>query len=59
MFAKTTKALVAALVLTGVSLSLVSNASARPTYNQWPGEQNYMDRASEGGHHTGDTNGGT
>jgi len=59
MFTKTTKALVAALVLTGVSLSLVSNASARAAYNQWQGEQSYMDRASGGGHHTGDTNGGT
>jgi hypothetical protein len=58
MFTKTTKALVAALVLTGASLSLVANASARP--GSWQFEQNYMDRASDGGagHHTGDTNGG-
>ena len=41
-------------MLTGVSLSLVANASARPFY----GEQTYMDRATDGGagHHPGDTN---
>jgi hypothetical protein len=60
MFTKITKALVAALVLGGVSLSLGSTAFARPSYNQWQGDQNYMDRATNGGagHHTGDTNGG-
>ena len=58
MFTKTTKALVAALVLTGVSLSLVANASATPSYDRWQsGDANYMDRAANGGHHTGDTNG--
>jgi multisubunit Na+/H+ antiporter MnhC subunit len=57
MFTKTTKALVAALVLTGISLSLAATASATPYRGQWQGEQNYMDRASNGGHHTGDTNG--
>jgi hypothetical protein len=60
MFTKTTKALVAALVLTGVSLSLVANASATPSQGSWQFEHNYMDRATDGGagHHTGDTNGG-
>jgi hypothetical protein len=50
------KALVAALVLAGVSLSFVSNASAAPT-GSWQSQQNYMDRASNGGHAAGDTNG--
>jgi Spy/CpxP family protein refolding chaperone len=56
MFTKTTKTLVAALVLAGASITFVANASAAPQ----PGsqaEQNWMDRASNGGHHTGDTNG--
>ena len=35
MFAKLTKALVAALVLAGVSTALVANASARPTGGSW------------------------
>jgi hypothetical protein len=57
MFIKITKALVAALVLTGVSLSLVASASATPSRDRWQAEQNYLDRASNGGHHTVDTNG--
>jgi hypothetical protein len=46
MFTKTTKALVAALVLTGVSLSLIVNASAAPRQGVLPAEQAWMDRAS-------------
>jgi hypothetical protein len=45
MFTKTTKTLVAALVLAGASITFVANASAGPL----PGsqaEQNWMDRAS-------------
>jgi hypothetical protein len=57
MFTKTMKALVAALVLTGVSLSLVANASAVPRQGPSQAEQIWMDRASNGDHHTGDTNG--
>jgi len=60
MFTKTTKILVAALVLAGASITFVANASAAPQPGSWQGgEQNYMDRASGNGHHTGDTNGGT
>jgi|HubBroStandDraft_6_1064221.scaffolds.fasta_scaffold225059_3 Spy/CpxP family protein refolding chaperone len=51
-----TKALVAALVLAGASLSFVANASATPR-GSWQSDQNYMDRASNGGHAQGDTNG--
>jgi|HubBroStandDraft_6_1064221.scaffolds.fasta_scaffold629900_2 Spy/CpxP family protein refolding chaperone len=58
MFTKTTKTLVAALVLAGASITFVANASAAPQPGSWQGEQNWMDRASNGGHHTGDTNGG-
>jgi hypothetical protein len=58
MSTKVIKALVAALVLTGASTSLVTNASAAPTYGySSQAEQNWMDRASNGGHHEGDTNG--
>jgi hypothetical protein len=46
MFTKTAKALVAALVLTGVSLSLIVNASAAPRHGVQAGEQVWMDRAS-------------
>ncbi|HEV2957456.1 MAG TPA: hypothetical protein VGX95_15165 [Xanthobacteraceae bacterium] len=35
MFAKSTKVLVAALVLASTSLALVANASARPTQGGW------------------------
>jgi hypothetical protein len=52
-----TKTLIAALVLTGVSLTFVANASAVPSTAPAQGEQNWMDRASNGGHQPGDTNG--
>jgi acetoin utilization deacetylase AcuC-like enzyme len=52
-----TKTLIAALVLTGVSLTFVADASAGPTKALPQAEQNYFDRASNGGHHAGDTNG--
>jgi hypothetical protein len=35
MFTKSTKVLVAALVLAGTSLAVVGNASARPTQSGW------------------------
>jgi Spy/CpxP family protein refolding chaperone len=57
MFAKTTKTLVAALVLAGASVTFAANASAAPSQGSWQAEQNWMNRASNGGHHTGDTNG--
>jgi hypothetical protein len=59
MFTKTTKTLVAALVLAGASITFVANASATPrqgsgpSQGSWQAEQNWMDRASRGG------NGGT
>jgi hypothetical protein len=56
MLAKTTKAVVAALVLTGVSLMFVANASAAPTRG-YSAQTTWMDRASNGGHAQGDTNG--
>jgi hypothetical protein len=56
MFIKT-KLLAAALVLAGVSLTAVAPASAVPSPNPSGAEQNWFDRASNGGHHTGDTNG--
>jgi len=37
MFAKSTKALVAALVLSGISLACVANASARHAGGGWQG----------------------
>jgi hypothetical protein len=52
-----TKTLIAALVLTGVSLTFVADASAAPTKAPAQGEQIYFDRASNGGHQPGDTNG--
>jgi hypothetical protein len=52
-----TKTLIAALVLAGVSLTFVANASAAPTKAPAQAEQGYFDRASNGGHHEGDTNG--
>ena len=57
MFTKTTKTLVAALVLAGASITFVANATAAPQQGPSQFEQNWMDRASNGGHHTGDTNG--
>jgi hypothetical protein len=41
-----TKTLIAALVLAGVSLSLVANASAGPTKAPSQAEQNWFNRAS-------------
>jgi hypothetical protein len=41
MFAKTTKTLVAALVLAGVSLSLATSASARVHHHQYSGSAGY------------------
>jgi hypothetical protein len=46
MFAKTTKTLVAALVLAGVSISFVANASAAPVKAPSQDELNWMSRAS-------------
>jgi hypothetical protein len=44
MFAKSTKVLVAALVLAATSLTLVADASARPTQSGWSqgGDEAYM-----------------
>jgi hypothetical protein len=42
MFAKSTKVLVATLVLAATSLSLVANASARPNQGSWQGGESYM-----------------
>jgi hypothetical protein len=43
MFAKSTKILVAALVLAGTSLAFVTNASAGPGRNGWSqGGESYM-----------------
>jgi hypothetical protein len=45
MFAKSTKALVAALVLAATSLTLAADASARPTQSGWyqgGGNESYM-----------------
>jgi cytochrome c-type biogenesis protein CcmH/NrfG len=53
MSTKTKLALALALVLSTSSAVL-----AAPRYSQVPaGEQNWMDRASNGGHAEGDTNG--
>jgi Spy/CpxP family protein refolding chaperone len=58
MFIKITKAFVAALALAGASIMFVADAAAAPRQD-YPSqaEQNWMDRASNGGHHEGDTNG--
>jgi hypothetical protein len=43
MFAKSTKVLIAALVLAGTSLTLVANASARPAQGGWQvGGESYL-----------------
>jgi hypothetical protein len=46
MFAKSTKVLIAALVLAGTSLTFVANASARPNHGAWQvgGESYLQDR---------------
>jgi hypothetical protein len=46
MSAKIATALFAALVLTGVSLTFVTNASAAPRQGVSQAQQNWMDRAS-------------
>jgi hypothetical protein len=46
MFAKTTKTLVAALVLAGASITFAANASAAPAKSPTPDEINWMNRAS-------------
>ena len=46
MFARTTKTLVAALVIAGTSLAIVANASAAPTKASSHDEQSWMARAS-------------
>ena len=46
MFAKTTKTLVAALVLAGASITFVANASAAPVKGPNSDELNWMNRAS-------------
>jgi hypothetical protein len=42
MFAKSTKVLVATLVLAATSLSFVANASARPNQGGWQGGESFM-----------------
>ena len=46
MLTKTTKALVAALVLAAASITLAANASAAQSRGISQAEQNWMDRAS-------------
>jgi len=46
MFAKTSKTLVAALVLAGASITFVANASAAPAKGPTQDELNWMNRAS-------------
>jgi hypothetical protein len=46
MFAKTTKTIVAALVLAGASITFVASASAAPTKAPNQDELNWMNRAS-------------
>jgi Spy/CpxP family protein refolding chaperone len=46
MSTKITKALIAALVLAGASITFVANASAAPTQRPSQAEHNWMDRAS-------------
>jgi hypothetical protein len=46
MFTKTTKTLVAALVLAGASITFVANASAAPSKVPSHEEINWMNRAS-------------
>ena len=60
MFAKSTKVLVAALVLSGISLVFVANASARPTGGGWQGGgwQRGGDTTPRERHDPTNTNGG-
>jgi hypothetical protein len=46
MFAKTTKTVVAALVLAGASITFVASASAAPSKVPTQDELNWMNRAS-------------
>jgi hypothetical protein len=46
MFAKTSKTLVAALVLAGASITFVANASAAPAKGPTQDELGWMNRAS-------------
>ena len=46
MFARTTKTVVAALVLAGASITFVASASAAPTKAPTQEELNWMNRAS-------------
>jgi hypothetical protein len=46
MFAKTTKTLVAALVLAGASIAFVANASAAPVKGPTQDELRWMNRAA-------------
>jgi hypothetical protein len=46
MFTKTTKTLVAALVLAGASITFGANASVAPRQGPSQAEQNWMNRAS-------------
>lgn len=54
MFAKSTKVLIAALVLAGTSLTSVANASARPYQGGWQGG---IDTTPQERHDTTNTNG--
>ena len=57
MLAKSTKVLVAALVLSGISLAFVADASARPTGGAWQGWQR-GDTTPPERHDPTNTNGG-
>jgi hypothetical protein len=59
MFAKSTKVLVAALVLAGTSLAFVAEASARPTPGSWQsgGWQGGGDTTPQERHEPTNTNG--
>jgi len=47
MSARSTKVLVAALVLGATSLALVADASARPGQAGWQGDESYMRERSD------------
>jgi uncharacterized protein YdeI (BOF family) len=46
MFAKSTKVLVATLVLAAASLSFAANAAPRPNQGGWQGGESYMQESS-------------
>jgi hypothetical protein len=59
MFAKTTKAIIGALVLTSVSFTITANANSAARHAP-PQAQQWMDRAANGADYrgsAGDTNG--